>query len=168
MNEKEETIVVETVPEVVDTQEAIKAPVLIDNYAGYMAKIDEFLDNHAVFVIQNDEDKKKAKKVRAEVNAAFESLKRMRIDSVKKYVGTFEEQMKGFEAKVAAREKEFKQAIADYDASLVVEAQDLGDVAVGLNVKAKTYTITIKTNDPKVVEKLKKIALDANCAIAIK
>lgn len=156
-------------PEVVSVQPKVMEPIMIQDYEKYVALVNAYLDERHVFEITDDESKKKAKKIRAEINADIEKLKRGRIDGLKWLIGTFEEQVKNFENLLDTRQKAFGVAIKKYeDEQKAAEAAVIGLTGGPVNVSAKTITITVKTTDPKVVEKIKKIALDNNCSIAIK
>lgn len=156
-------------PEVVSVQPKVMEPIMIQDYEKYVALVNAYLDERHVFEITDDESKKKAKKIRAEINADIEKLKRGRIDGLKWLIGTFEEQVKNFESLLDTRQKAFGVAIKKYeDEQKAAEAAAIGLTGGPVNVSAKTITITVKTTDPKVVEKIKKIALDNNCSIAIK
>lgn len=165
MAEKELTML----PEVVSVQPKVMEPLVIKNYDEYLALVNQYLDERHVFEIVDDESKKQAKKIRAEINADIEKLKRGRIDGLKWLVGTFEDQIKGFETMLDTRQKAFGAAIKKFeDEQKAAEAAAAGLTGGPVNVSAKTFTLTIKTTDPKVVEKIKKIALDNNCTLSIK
>ena len=73
MAEKELTML----PEVVSVQPKVMEPLVIKNYDEYLALVNQYLDERHVFEIVDDESKKLAKKIRAEINADIEKLKRV-------------------------------------------------------------------------------------------
>lgn len=139
----------------------------VKNYDATKAKLEAILADYPVFIINNDEDKKSAKNKRAALNGLLDTVKRTRIDGVKGLVGPLEEEVKSLEKMIDERQKAFGDAVKDYEAAQL-QMSAVEGVVIPTKSKAKVITLTIKTYDPKVAQKISDLAVKNNCEVSVK
>ena len=96
------------------------------------ARLVKYLETNKTFEILNNEDKKKAKEIRADLNAVCNDISRYRIDTEKEIFETFESQCKELEKMLKDRADEFGVEINKYVASTkpIVEKEKLTIVSL--------------------------------------
>ena len=131
----------------------------VKDYDIQLAKVQKILEDHPVFEITNDEEKKAAKAIRSSFNKAVKAIDRRRIDDINEFTESFSEQCKSLALLLDERQKEFGEKINAYEeANKVV----VGDTAL------KKITATVKYTDPKITEKLRKFCVTNGCELVIK
>lgn len=133
----------------------------LSDYEKSLALAKEILASNPVFAIENDNDKKLAKDIRARLNKVAEQVSRVRIDSVDEFTKTFTEQCKEISDLFKARATEFGEVIKPYE-----EAQKIiaGDVVA----KPKVITCVVKFYDDKILKKLTDFCTKNACELSIK
>lgn len=144
---------------VVDKEKGVIA--IQGGYEQTLALVNSILNAHPVFEILNDEDKKKAKELRADFNKCVKAVDRRRIDSIEDFTLEFTEQCNAIKGILDARRLEFDEKIKAYeDAQKIVVADN--------TVATKKYVATIKFTDEKLVKKLTDFCSKNNCELSIK
>jgi len=131
----------------------------VKDYDVQLAKVQEILEDHPVFKITNDEEKKQAKAIRASFNKAVKAIDRRRIDDIADFTSSFTEQCKTLAGLLDERQKAFGEEINAYEES---------QKAVANETVVKKITATLKYTDPKITDKLIKFAQTNNCELVIK
>lgn len=134
---------------------------VVKEYETVFNQVATFLDARPVFELTTDDDQKRAKEVRAEINKVLGLIKRRRIDVIADFTGVYEEQCKTIERLLDTRQKEFGKAISDYEEK--VKSED-----VVASAAAKVYTATLKFTDEKLINKISEFAEKNNCELNIK
>lgn len=134
-----------------------KSALAVKNFDETKKQAQLILDTYKVPVIQSEDDFKKAKKIRAAYNHCIKAVNDKRISTIDEFTSDFTAQCKEIADMFKAREQEFKAAITAWDEQHKIVAD-----------KQAKITVTIKFYDPKLVEKLKKFALDHNCDFSVK
>jgi len=132
----------------------------VADYDNTLALAKRILEEHPVFEITNDDDKKVAKNLRASFNKIVKSIDRRRIDTVADFTTDFTEQCNNIKVLFDDAQKALGERINAYE-----EAQKT--VAVE-GAKVTKYTATLKFTDPKVVDKLTAFAQKYGCELTIK
>lgn len=144
-----------------DTFKNVQGKLEVSRYEEVINQVGYFLDERPVFELTSEEDHKRAKEVRAEINKVLGLIKRRRIDAVADFVGLYEEQCKTIERCLDKRQKEFGAAISDYEEK--VKSED-----VVASATAKIYTATLTFTDEKLIKKISDFAEKNNCELNIK
>lgn len=131
----------------------------VGSYEEILAFINGFVEANNDLVIDDAEGFKTAKEIRAAANKTIDLIKRHRIDTIKEYVGTFEERCKNLETILDNFAKGLGKKIKAYD-----DAQKTVSAATA----PKVITATLKFYDEKVVDKLKTFAEKHGCQLTIK
>lgn len=132
----------------------------VSSYENTLAVAKKILEEHPVFEIANDDDKKVAKNLRASFNKIVKAIDRRRIDTIADFTTEFTEQCNNIKNLFDDAQKALGEKISAYE-----EAQK---AAVVEAAKVTKFTATLKFTDPKVVDKLTKFAQTNNCELVIK
>lgn len=139
----------------------------VKDFEGTKTMLENILAKYPVFVISSDDDKKKAKEHRAKLNNLLDQVKRTRIDGIKALTGSLEDEVKSLEKMIDEKQKEFGKVIKEYEDSMLAQTTIEG-VTLTTKSKAKAITLTIKTYDPKVAQKISDLAVKNNCEVSVK
>lgn len=131
----------------------------VKDYDIQVAKVQKILEQHPVFEITNDDEKKDAKAIRASFNKAIRAIDRRRIDDIAEFTSSFDIQCKAIANMLDERQKAFGEKINAYEAA---QKAVVGETAV------KKITATVKYTDAKITEKLRKFCITNNCELVIK
>lgn len=132
----------------------------VSDYETTLAVTQKILDEHPVFEIATDDDKKAAKALRSSFNKVVKAIDRRRIDTIADFTTEFTEQCNTIKNMFDERQKVLGEKISAYE-----EAQKT--VAVE-GAKVTKYTATLKFTDPKIVDKLTVFAQKNGCELVIK
>lgn len=146
--------------EIATTTNEQEGLVLEGGYEKTVALVNALLAEHPVFDITNDEQKKKAKDLRATFKKCVDSVDRTRIDAIADYTATFTEQCNTIKALLEQRRVEFDTKIKAYEAEQ--------KAVVGTQPAAKKFTATIKFTDEKIKKKLTDFCVKNGCELTIK
>lgn len=133
----------------------------LGDYDKSLQLANEILANNPVFAIENDNDKKIAKDIRARLNKVADQVSRVRIDSVDEFTREFTNQCKEIADKFKARANEFGEVIKPYE-----EAQKV--VAGESVLKPKVITCVVKFYDEKILKKLADFCTKNGCELSVK
>lgn len=131
----------------------------VKDFEKQLALAQKILEDHPVFEILTDDDKKEAKAIRASLNKVVKAVDRRRIDDIADYTNAFSEQCKQISALFDARQKEFGEKINAYE--------DAHKAVVGVAAPTK-ITATLKYTDPKITKLLTDFATKHGCELVIK
>lgn len=131
----------------------------INSYDNFLEAIQNYINKNKVFVIQDEADKKLAKKIRADINKRVDAMQRFRIDTTEDFVSTFVKQCKVIEDLLYEHQKEFGAAIKAYEDQ---------QKAVSVSNKPKIITATVKFYDEKIKAKLEQFAQENGCELTFK
>lgn len=133
----------------------------LGDYDKSLQLANEILANNPVFAIENNNDKKIAKDIRARLSKVAEQVNRVRIDSVDEFTREFTNQCKEIADKFKARADEFGEVIKPYE-----EAQKV--VAGESVLKPKVITCVVKFYDEKILKKLADFCTKNGCELSVK
>ena len=131
----------------------------INSYENFLEHIKAYIEKNKVFVIQDEADKKLAKKIRADINKKADAMDRFRIDSIDEFVSTFATQCKTIANMLDEHQKAFGAAIKAYEDK---------QKAVSVSNKPKVIIATVKFYDEKIKEKLQQFAKENGCELTFK
>lgn len=131
----------------------------VKDFETVKALVDKVVESNKPFLIIDDEDKTRAKKVRAELNKKVSTIDRMRIDSVSDFVSAFEEQCKALTAPL--------KKLADDYGKEIKAFEDSQKLVSPVDNKPKVITATIKYYDSKTTDKLVKFCEENGCTLKV-
>ena len=132
----------------------------VSDYEENLKNAREILALYPIIDIENDEQKKVYKTVRATFNKFVKAIDRKRIDTVSDYCITFEEQCNEIKNLFDDAQKAMGEKIKEYE--------DKQKVVVADTTATTKYTATLKFTDEKIIKKLQDFAIKNGCELTIK
>ena len=132
----------------------------VSDYEENIKNAREILALYPIIDIENDEQKKVYKTVRATFNKFVKAIDRKRIDTVSDYCITFEEQCNEIKNLFDDAQKAMGEKIKEYE--------DKQKVVVADTTATTKYTATLKFTDEKIIKKLQDFAVKNGCELTIK
>lgn len=130
-----------------------------DYYEAKMEEVRAFVKERSVLAthIEDESHYKAAKRDRADLNKRAKAVGAFRRQVESYYLGRFIEQAKALEKLVADADAAFKEVIDEYE-----ERKGIGRFKTD---KTKTYTLTIETEDPDILEAVSRYAKRKGCRV---
>lgn len=132
----------------------------VSDYEENLKNAREILALYPIIDIENDEQKKVYKTVRATFNKFVKAIDRKRIDTVSDYCITFEEQCNEIKNLFDDAQKAIGEKVKEYE--------DKQKVVVADTTATTKYTATLKFTDEKIIKKLQDFAIKNGCELTIK
>lgn len=132
----------------------------VSDFEENLKNAQEILALYPIIDIENDEQKKTYKTVRATFNKFVKAIERKRIDTVTDFCIVFEEQCNQIKDLFDKAQKEIGDKVKEYE--------DKQKVVVADTTGTTKYTATLKFTDEKIIKKLQDFAVKNGCELTIK